>query len=131
MRRAIAPPGEAKADWEIVAGLARQLGFGKRFAWPDAAAVFDEFAACTAGRPCDLSGVSHERLRREGGLQWPCPAVDVPEPHPGTPRLYSDHRFPTGRARTFAPPACRPIRDADPDFPLLLRPSVSPTIGTR
>jgi ferredoxin-nitrate reductase len=122
VRRAIAPPGEAKPDWEIVAGLARQLGFGERFAWPDAAAVFDEFAACTAGRPCDLSGVSHDRLRQEGGLQWPCPAVDVPEPHPGTPRLYSDHRFPTadGRARFAPTPHVAPAEMPDPDFPLLL-----------
>ena len=74
VRRAVAPPGEAKPDWEIVAGLARHLGYGDAFAWRDSAAVFDEFAACTAGRPCDMTGVSHERLRREGGIQWPCPA---------------------------------------------------------
>ena len=121
VRRALAPPGEARPDWEIVAGLARKLGFGDAFAWPDAAAVFDEFAACTAGRPCDLSGVSHARLRREGGLQWPCPAQPAGE-HPGTPRLYSDHRFPTpdGRARFAPTPHAAPAETPDPDFPLLL-----------
>jgi ferredoxin-nitrate reductase len=121
VRRALAPPGEARPDWEIVAGLARKLGFGDAFAWPDAAAVFDEFAACTAGRPCDLSGVSHARLRREGGLQWPCPAQPVGD-HPGTPRLYADRRFPTpdGRARFAPTPHAAPAETPDPDFPLLL-----------
>jgi len=32
-----------------------------------------------------VAGLSHERLDREGGLQWPCPSAD----HPGTPNLYT------------------------------------------
>ncbi len=121
VRRVVAPPGEAKPDWEIVAGLARHLGFGDAFAWPDSAAVFAEFAACTAGRPCDLTGVSHERLKQTGGLQWPCPAQEVDE-HPGTPRLYADKRFPTpdGRARFAPTPHVDPAEMPDPDFPVLL-----------
>src|SRR4051794_11975645 len=122
VRRALAPPGEARADWEIVAGLAHELGFGEDFAWPDAAAVFDEFAACTAGRPCDLSGVSHARLHQEGGLQWPCPAVVAGDPHPGTVRLYEGGRFPApdGRARFAPTPHARPAETPDREFPLLL-----------
>lgn len=121
VRAVVRPPGEAKPDWQIVAGLARHLGYGDAFAWPDAAAVFDEFAACTAGRPCDLTGVSHERLRREGGLQWPCPA-ELVEDHPGTVRLYADHRFPTpdGRARFAPTPHVDPAENPDADFPILL-----------
>src|SRR5918998_989050 len=94
VRRAVAPPGEARPDWQIVADLARHLGFGDAFAWPDSAAVFDEFVACTAGRPCDMTGMSHARLRQEGGLQWPCPDQPV-DPHTGTVRLYDNRRFPT------------------------------------
>ena len=121
VRRAVAPPGEAKPDWEIVAGLARHLGFGDAFAWRDSAAVFDEFAACTAGRPCDMTGVSHERLRRAGGLQWPCPQQPVDE-HGGTVRLYESRRFPTphGRARFAPTPHAAPAESPDPRFPLLL-----------
>ena len=121
VRRAVAPPGEAKPDWEIVAGLARHLGYGDDFAWRDSAAVFDEFAACTAGRPCDMTGVSHERLRREGGVQWPCPAQPVGE-HEGTVRLYENRRFPTpdGRARFAPTPHADPAETPDADFPLLL-----------
>ncbi|HEV2776118.1 MAG TPA: molybdopterin-dependent oxidoreductase, partial [Solirubrobacteraceae bacterium] len=121
VRRAVAPPGDAKPDWEIVAGLARHLGYGDAFAWRDSAAVFDEFAACTAGRPCDMTGVSHVRLRQEGGIQWPCPAQVVGE-HEGTVRLYADRRFPTpdGRARFAPTPHADPAETPDADFPLLL-----------
>jgi len=121
VRRALRPPGEARPDWEIVAGLARHLGYADQFAWPDAAAVFDEFAACTAGRPCDQSGVSHARLSREGGLQWPCPAQPVGE-HSGTERLYTNRRFPTadGRARFAPTPHVPPAETPDEEYPLLL-----------
>ena len=121
VRRAVAPPGEARADWEIVAGLARHLGHGEAFAWPDSAAVFDEFAACTAGRPCDMTGISHARMRQEGGLQWPCPAQPV-DAHGGTVRLYENRRFPTpdGRARFEPTPHAAPAESPDPDFPILL-----------
>ena len=101
VRRALAPPGQALPDWRIAALLAAELGFGRAFAWESESEVYDEFAACTAGRPCDVTGISHERLRREGGVQWPCPAG--PESS-GTERLYADGRCatPDGRAR-FAP----------------------------
>jgi ferredoxin-nitrate reductase len=110
VRRALAPPGEARPDWAIFAGLARALGFGDHFAWPDAAAVFDEFAACTAGRPCDVSDVDHERLRREGSAQW------------GGERLYVDRRVPTpdGRARFAPTPHAGPAEAPDGEHPLLL-----------
>jgi ferredoxin-nitrate reductase len=119
VRRLLDPPGEARADWEIYAGLARALGYGAAFAWSSAAEVYDEYAACTAGRPCDVSGVSHERLRREGSVQWPAPAALE---HDGTPRLYADRRVPTpdGRARFAATPHAGPAEVADGDWPLLL-----------
>jgi ferredoxin-nitrate reductase len=121
VRGVVKAPGEARPDWRIVADLARHLGYANDFAWPDAAAVFDEFAACTAGRPCDQTGVSHARLRQEGGLQWPCPAQVVDE-HPGTERLYADLRFPTpdGRARFAPTPHVDPAENPDKDFPILL-----------
>ncbi|HWV84098.1 MAG TPA: molybdopterin-dependent oxidoreductase [Capillimicrobium sp.] len=117
VERAVDPPGSARPDWEIFAGLGRALGHAGAFAWPDAAAVFDEFAACTAGRPCDVSGLSHERLRVEGSRQWPCPAGSE-----GTRRLYADRRFPTpDRRARFAPtPHDGPAEAPDAEHPLLL-----------
>ena len=119
VRRALDPPGQALPDWQIFARLAMELGHGRGFEWPSAAAVYDEFAACTAGRPCDVSGITHERLRREGSVQWPAPAE--PE-HDGTERLYRDARFPTpdGRARLVATPHSGPAEPADGAWPLTL-----------
>lgn len=112
VRRALAPPGEARPDWRIFAGLAAALGFGEHFGWSDEAAVFDEFVRCTAGRLCDMSSLSHERLKREGGVQWP----------DGKPRLYRDRRVATadGRAR-FAPTPHSPSAErTDAEYPWIL-----------
>jgi ferredoxin-nitrate reductase len=112
------PPGEALPDAVIVARLAAELGWKEAFAHASAAEVFDEFAALTAGTPCDYSGVSHARLRAEGPLKWPCPAPD----HPGTERLYVDGRFPTadGRARLVPVEPAAPAEPCDAGFPLTL-----------
>ena len=71
--RLVDPPGEALPDTAIITRLARALGWGAAFPSERAADVFDEFAALTAGTPCDYSGVSHARLQAEGPLQWPIP----------------------------------------------------------
>jgi ferredoxin-nitrate reductase len=111
------PPGAALSDWEIVAGVGRAMGYeGFRFA--EASAVWDEFIGLTAGRPCDMTGITSARLRRREQIQWPCPDED----HPGTPRLYTDGRFPTpdGRARFLARPHRGPRETPDHEFPLVL-----------
>ena len=114
----VEPPGEALPDAVIIARLAAELGHKAAFdhAGPDA--IFDEFVALTADRPCDYSGVSHARLAADGPLQWPVPATT----HGGTERLYGDGRFPTpdGRARFVAVEHAEPLEPADARFPLIL-----------
>ncbi|HWT92379.1 MAG TPA: FAD-dependent oxidoreductase [Solirubrobacteraceae bacterium] len=127
VRKLLDPPGSARPDWQIYAGLARALGFGEAFAWSSAAEVYDEWAACTAGRLCDVTGVSHERLRREGSVQWPAPASpfgddDGRERSTAPVRLYEDLRPPTPDRRShFAPTPHADVADPpDADHPLLL-----------
>jgi ferredoxin-nitrate reductase len=115
-----AAPGEARADWAIFAELGRRLGFEQQFSYGSAAEVYAEFAALTAGRVCDLSGLSHGLLAEHGPQQWPFP--DGTAPGGGQPRLYGDHRFPTatGKARFLAE---QPFGLAEPpcdQFPLVL-----------
>jgi ferredoxin-nitrate reductase len=119
VQRALAPPGEALPDWSIFARLAAELGHGEAFAWRSAAEVYAEFAATTAGRPCDVSGISHARLRRAGSVQWPAPAG--PEERE-TKRLYEIARFPTADGRAhFAPTPHSPAAEpTDAGFPLTL-----------
>jgi formate dehydrogenase alpha subunit len=118
VRAALPPPGEARPDWWITAELARRvarragLDVGRQFDYPGPAAIFDEMAGLTPF----LGGLSHARLDREGGIQWPCP---TPE-HPGTRFLYAES-FPRGRGR-FIP--ARQIETAaelpDVDYPFIL-----------
>jgi formate dehydrogenase alpha subunit len=118
VRKAIEPVGQARADWWITAELAKRvakkLGYdvAPQFAWREASEVFDELARLTPF----LGGLSHARLDREGGLQWPCPTAD----HPGTRYLYGE-TFPRGRARFI--PALQ-IEEAaelpDLEFPFVL-----------
>ena len=70
-------PGEARPDWEIFAEVGRRLGFTKEFDFANSAEVYQEFVKLTKGRPCDLSGLSHGRLRQQGPIQWPCPLEEI------------------------------------------------------
>ncbi|HEX6211781.1 MAG TPA: formate dehydrogenase subunit alpha, partial [Methylomirabilota bacterium] len=118
VRAALPPPGEARPDWWITAELARRVArrlgveVGRQFDYTGAAEIFDEMAGLTPF----LAGLSHARLDREGGLQWPCPTAD----HPGTRYLYAES-FPRGRAR-FIP--ARQIEEAaelpDAEYPFVL-----------
>jgi anaerobic selenocysteine-containing dehydrogenase len=93
--KAVDPPGHARPDLDIFLDYARRMDFrdkdGRPFPqWDDAESAFDAWAACSAGRPCDYSGLSHARLREApSGIQWPCTA----ENPDGTERLYADGRF--------------------------------------
>ncbi|MFL5674132.1 MAG: molybdopterin oxidoreductase family protein [Chloroflexota bacterium] len=74
--KVIDPPGEARSDLEILLDYARRMDFrdkdgGPLITWTDAAGAFDAWKECSRGRPCDYSGMSHDRLRA-GPLQWPC-----------------------------------------------------------
>ena len=113
----IAPPGAARPDWEIVAMMAQKLGFAG-FDFANREQVWNEFIRCTAGRPCDMAGMTAERLREAKGLQWPCPDGA----HAGTKRRYLDGQFPTpdGRARFWARPHRSPRETTDHEFPLAL-----------
>ena len=112
--------GESRPDWEVFAELGRRLGFVDQFRYGSSAEVFAEFAALTAGRVCDLSGLSHDLLAREGPQQWPFPGGSAPSQ--GSRRLYTDGIFPspTGRARFVAE---QPLGLAEPpceSYPLVL-----------
>lgn len=77
IRQAADPPGQALADWEIIARLSERLGYPMNCASP--AAIMNEIAKVTPY----YGGITHDRLGT-GGLQWPCPTGD----HPGTVFLH-------------------------------------------
>ncbi|MDZ7594551.1 MAG: molybdopterin-dependent oxidoreductase, partial [Thiobacillus sp.] len=117
---AVAPPGEARADWAIVCNFARRLmpeQGARLFPYASAEAVFDEHRATTRGRDLDITGLSYALLDA-GPQQWP-----FPESAPsGQARLYADGIYPTenGRAHFHAAPY-RPVAEAiDARYPLHL-----------
>jgi anaerobic selenocysteine-containing dehydrogenase len=92
--KAVDPPGEARADLEIFLDFARRMDLRDKdgaplVSWTDAESAFDAWKRCSAGRPCDYTGLSYERLRGPSGIQWPCTS-DHPD---GTERLYADGEF--------------------------------------
>ncbi|MEL7160683.1 MAG: FAD-dependent oxidoreductase, partial [Bacteroidota bacterium] len=112
------PPGEARPDADILCDFARHMDY-PGFAYRDLGEVYDEYARMTTGTNIDVSGLSHQRLREEGSFQWPVPTAD----HPGTPRLFSDHRFatPNGRARFLSTLSHRkPLPPVPPGKPFIL-----------
>jgi formate dehydrogenase alpha subunit len=107
-RQAVAPPGEARADWQILCELLQRCGI--KADYPDPSAIMDEIAALTP----IYSGINYARLEGEG-LQWPCPDVT----HPGTPILHCE-QCARGKGR-FSPVVYRPsVELPDDAYPLLL-----------
>jgi assimilatory nitrate reductase catalytic subunit len=88
IRAAVPPPAGARTDTAILLELARLLGRGDKFDFPDNQAIFDELRRASAGGTADYAGITWERVERQLGVFWPCPSED----HPGTPRLFEDGR---------------------------------------
>ena len=128
VRAAVAPPAEARADWEIAADFGRRLelrlhpgrlvAHGSLFPWTCAAQVFDEHVRTTVGRDLDIGGLSHALLDTIGPQQWPFPAGAAA----GRARLYEDGRFATGSGRAqFAAERYVPVAEApDARYPIRL-----------
>lgn len=124
MEQAVDPPGEASADWLIIARMATALGYGDAFSYQSAADVFAELRQMWNPKTgYDLRGASYTRLR-QGPVQWPCP----PEAAERNPVRYRQQEnsslltFPTtsGKAKFFARPYTRPAELPDETFPFAL-----------
>ncbi|MDQ0797842.1 molybdopterin oxidoreductase family protein [Streptomyces sp. B1I3] len=89
--KAVEPPGEARPDLDIFLDYARRMDFRDKdgaplIGWHDPETAFEAWKRCSAGRPCDYTGLGYGRLRGGSGVQWPC-GEGSPE---GTDRLYAD-----------------------------------------
>jgi formate dehydrogenase alpha subunit len=87
VRRAVAPPGEARADWEVIRDVGAALGLAWKYESPA-----DVLAEIARAAPHLFGGVAWDRLDANG-LQWPCPTRE----HPGTATVH-EHGFLRGRA---------------------------------
>ena len=115
VNRAVARPGEAREDLEILLDVARRtarkLGLSEGlFDFAGSEAVMEEIARLTPS----YGGIAHSRLGDQG-LQWPCP---TPE-HPGTPILHVG-KFTRGLGRFVPVGQLPPAELPDEEYPLLL-----------
>lgn len=122
---AVAAPGEARHDWEIVVDFARRLAnklgnpvTAHLFPYTNPEEIFNEHRETTRGRDLDITGLSYGHLETRGSQQWPYPDGA----QAGKQRLYEDGRFPTpdGRAR-FIPVQHQATAEAPSnEFPISL-----------
>ncbi len=120
---AVAPPGEARSDFDIFLAVAERLGCREAIfpSWKSPADAFEEWRRISAGRLCDYSGISYEALERVHGIQWPLAANSIESPE-ATRRLYGNGRFATddGRARLIATAWTPFPEQPSPEYPLVL-----------
>ncbi|MCY1139098.1 molybdopterin oxidoreductase family protein [Actinoplanes sp. Pm04-4] len=87
-KKAVDPPGEARADLDIFLDYAARMDFRDKdgrplITWTDPESAYAAWQKCSAGRPCDYTAITYDKLRGGSGLQW------------GGERLYTDGRFNT------------------------------------
>ena len=108
VRKAVPAPGEAKADWEIIAGISTRMGYPMNYA--SAGEIMAEINAVAPS----YAGITYQRLEKEG-IQWPCPNTD----HPGTRFLHKD-RFSRGRGLFHAIDYIPPAELPSDEYPIIL-----------
>ena len=108
VRKAVDPPGEAKADWLILSELADHLDYPMTYSHPSD--IWDEMARNTP----ILAGIDYSRIERVG-IQWPCPSSD----HPGTKYLHKGE-FVTEKGTFQCVPHVPVAEPPDDEYPMIL-----------
>jgi assimilatory nitrate reductase catalytic subunit len=119
VRKAMEPPGEAKSDLWIISEMAKRFKRQHGMKFPETASgVFDEMRELSNGRLCDYSGMSHEKIEKNRGVQWPC-NDSAPD---GSPRIYTDgvFQYPDGRAKLIPLPFVDNNERPDDQYPFWL-----------
>jgi len=103
VREAVAAPGQARGDWQILCEVATKMGYPMDY--DCAGQILDEIASVSP----IYGGMSFERIDSVG-LQWPCPDKD----HPGTKYLHKG-KFTRGKGKfhpvEFKDPAELPSKE--------------------
>jgi len=112
LKPAVKPPGQAKADWEIICQIAKKMGVAG-FDYKSQEDIFEEVRKTTP----QYAGMTYARLSKPEALHWPCPAVD----HPGTPILHmAKFSHPDGLGIFFGVPFKPAAELPDAEYPLTL-----------
>ncbi len=120
------PLANSKPDLWIFNELAKRWPQAAQMTFPESASgVFDEMKSLSVGtgangapRILDLSGMSHDLIEQQRGIQWPMREGE----QTGSPRLYEDgvFQFPDGKAKLLALDWVDNNEKPDEDYPFWL-----------
>ena len=150
VKKVAVAPGQALSDFNIFRLVANYWGCEMMFReWTSPEAVFQIMKRCSAGQPCDITGIDgYEMLDAVGGIQWPfsseqCSVIGnrseqsagggrspgstdhcklITDHFPNERRLFADGRFhhADGRARFIFEAPKAPPECKDAEFPFEL-----------
>ena len=109
------------SDYEILLGIGEALGMGSLLdKWRTPEDAFKLLRECSKGMPCDITGVSYERLRDSKGIQWPCRKGE--ELESDERRLFEDGKYytPSGKAKLIFEDVTENPNATNEEFPFNL-----------
>jgi len=109
------------SDYEIFLGIGEALGMGSLLdKWRTPKDAFNLLRECSKGMPCDITGVTYERLRGSKGIQWPCREGE--ELESDERRLFEDGKYytPSGKAKFIFEDVTENPNTTNEEFPFNL-----------
>uniref|UniRef100_UPI0011788EDF molybdopterin oxidoreductase family protein n=1 Tax=Crenothrix polyspora TaxID=360316 RepID=UPI0011788EDF len=123
--RQVTPPFEdSKSDMQIFNELAKRFDNGQKIHFPERPVdVFEEMKMLSKGRLCDISGMSHDLIEQQRGIQWPYTEEQAAQGAKGTQRLYTQPAtfcYANGRAKLIPLPFINNNEVPDEQYPFWL-----------
>jgi len=121
------PPGQAKPDLWIFNRMAERFNLEDKVTFPERAPdIFLEMTELSKGRLVDITGLSHELIEQQRGVQWPYTQEQLQNgelPPQGGKRLYTEEStfsYPDGKAKLIPLPFIDNNEVPDEKFPVWL-----------
>ena len=120
-------PGQAKPDLWVFNRMAERFNTSGKVSFPERAPdIFMEMTEISKGRLADISGMDHELIEKQRGIQWPYTKEQLDKgemPPAGGKRLYTEEatfRYPDGKAKLIPLPFIDNNEVPDEKFPIWL-----------